>query len=288
MLVSSNFVLYWLQEAPSFTSVSNIKQIQWQQGGRVYSGKTISWDIKTIRSEMTMTWTTDSVYTDNGNPRVPVWAVHTGEPNSGQVIRFRDVNNLSNIIWESAIESDVNGQIRLEIGWEDPVVQTRLKVFQTLFSDWGYSDVTKNFSGFTTIRPTVFLSRNVLPFYMFHEYKSTQDLKYIIRYLGYIITPFNYYNGPRTPFSVEDYVDAYGYCIFQTNFSGKDYNINITLRNGYLLSGILPNKAALAVIRLANGTNQIGYVPYEGLPVYSGSGMSEDLATIKRYFKTFQ
>lgn len=287
--VSVNLSLFWLQGEPTSTSVDKSLEFRWKQGAKIQVGKTLEWDIKTIRNQIDCTWNISALGIDRGNPKVQFWALHTGEQNSGQVIRFRNAANLSNIVWESGIERNVKGQIQVYLGWEDPTIQDRLKITQTLYSDWNINPITgRPQLGYKVIRPDAYISRNTLPFYVFHEYASTQDMKYIIRYLGYVNSPSNYYNGPRRPYKIEEIIETRGACIFPTNFSGKSYNVTIRFRNGDKISGILPNKAAIAVIKNDNGNYQVGYVPYESLPVYAGANVSFDPKQIKRGFKPFQ
>ena len=288
--VDKTVILYWWQGEPVYSSVQNAKELSWKTGRQLQVAKTLEWNIRTIYKSFEVIWDVGSNLQDQGVRKANFWAIHTGEPNSGQVIRFRSAINPNVILFESAIESNVKGQIQVFVSWDSPLIQSQVKVTQTIYSDWKLNSVTglPSGTGYNTIRPTTFISKNSLPFYVFHEYASTKDLAYAIRYLGYVKTPFKYYNGPKRPYKIEDIIEAHGSAIFQTNFSGKDLNVTIRFRNGSKVSGILPKNAALVVVKKDDATYQVGYIPYEGLPAYGSTQISIDATTIATFFKPLQ
>lgn len=287
--IGVQLALFWLQGEPVSSQVTqSLPALQWKMGSQIQIGRTFSWELNQTGKSIQCTWQISAFGLDRGNPKATFWALHTGEQNSGQVIRFRNAVNLNNIVWESAVENNPRGQIQCYIGWDDPNLQNRIKITQTIYSDWKVNSQGAPNGGYNVIRPDEYISKNTLPFYVFQEYKSTTDMKYIVRYLGYVISPFQFYNGPRKQFTVEEYVEDWGAAVFQTNWSGRTLNVLIRFRNGQTISGLLPPKAAIAVIKKDNGNYQVGYVPYEGLPVYAGAGVAFDANLIKRNFQSFQ
>lgn len=289
MVVGNTIALYWYQGEPVFISINNEKELTWKIGIQRQVGKTLSWDVGQISKSIAVTWQIAGTGIDNGNPKATYWAKHTGEGNSGQVIRFRSAADITNIVWESAVERNPIGQIQVFVGWEKPTIQDKLKVTQTIYSDWKVgTDGLPNGSFYNVIRPDVILSNNILPFYVFHEYASTTDPKYIIRYLGYMNSPFEYYNGPKRPNKIEDIVAERGVAVFPTNYSGKTLNVTIRFRDGSKISGMLPPQAAIAVVKKDDNTYQVGHVLFANLPVYAGSNVMFDADQLKSALRPFQ
>ena len=282
MLIDKEQSLFWWSGENVYTNISkNSEELKWITKILVSTAKTISWDVSQVKQSFGITWSTDgTVGLKNVNP-ASFYAKHTGEVNSGQVIRFRSAIDPSKIIFESFSEEDPTGSINVFAQWDDMDLRSKVLVNQFLLS---YLDLTTG--KWKIYRPTTELSKYSIPVYVTHEYDSTTEYKYIIRYLGYISSDVAIFsNGPRRLYNLDEQARSYGIALTQLNKTNKDLNINIAFTNGKIFSAIWPKNTALAVLKIDEKTRTIGYIEEAGLVSLSGEGISPPVEYYKKYFK---
>jgi hypothetical protein len=281
--VENHLLSSWQLGNPVYYAVDSSKQVSWKIGGNPQVGKTFSWNIKTITLELQCSWQLLPTSPDTGNPKAVFWAKHSGESNSGQIIRLRNAKNPNQIVWQSAAEENTSGSIWINVGWNDPVKQDLISINQML-----YSDMDLQHNKYNIIRPSETLSPLNFPVYVTQEYASTTNTAYVIRYLGFISdNPARYYNGMADPISMDDQAREHGISLTYPNNSGIPLNVNIKLTDGRVISGILPEGACVALLKADETTRIVGYIPKESVPYFPGPGVAVSPIGLSKYFKTF-
>jgi hypothetical protein len=284
--ISKTILIAWSVGTPTYTSVtSDQTQVLWKSGAKIQRSLETSWDVRTIRKAIEVSWAIDQGGPIRAGEHPAVfWARHTGEVNSGQVIRLRNAENPSIIVFESAVERDVKGSITIQINWRDYDNPSILAINQYLYSDM---DLGKK--KWKVIRPLTYAANTQFPCYVTQEYKSTTDFKYIIRWLGYVSqNPFQYINGPIRTVKMDDQAREHGISLMHTNRTGLHLNVRIKLTDGRIINGLLPPGAAVALLKVDEKRRKIGYIPAEGLTSLPGPGVQLPIGHLQSYFTSFQ
>ncbi len=266
--------------------VSATLSCSWKIGSQVTSLLTMAWDIRRITAySPSLSWTVEGISTQNvyGQSVATFWGRHTGQAGSTQVLRLRSIQNPNNIIWQSAGESYVKGNITIHVEPDTPDDFQRIKIRQTLLSDM---DLVNHI--WTIIRNPEYLRIPDFPCYVTQEYASTTDFKFMIRYLGYIgQNPTQFQNDAIQPRNMDEIAEIYGIALSQANQTGKPLNIFMKMNDGRQITGILPPLAAVAIIRLGFNQRAYGYILKEGLLTMPAPGVMPPVQSYLQYFVPF-
>ncbi len=266
--------------------VSSILSCSWEVGSRVTSLFSMAWDIRRIIAySPSLSWTIEGSSTENvyGQNVAVFWGRHTGQAGSPQVIRLRNIDDPDKIVWESAAETYTKGNVAIYVEADTPEKFERIKVRQTLLSDMD----TFN-QKWLVIRNPSYLRIADFPVYVTQEYASTTDYRYMIRYLGYIgQNPTQYQNDAVQSVDIDEMAKQYGIALSQANQTGNPLNIYMTMLDGTKITGILPPKAAIAIVRLGQHQRAYGYIKKEGLLMMPQPGVIPPVQHYLQYFIPF-